>query len=256
MDTLLRLSPLLSAVSALANIDKPYSTTIAASVAIGDSSLHQQHYCAMPQLILFLFASSLAQQYALPSPTPKPTTPCSKAHNYVNMSTGAETVVGGCGCNTLSRRLKSMRRRLTARRLDDHIGKRRTLQVFQPEEIFHGKLLGVAATVVLLRSQKKARITLSGIPVGGKVSGEASFANNDNGHSGSGGGSVVVSGPLAGVLRRRGVSMLDAAYDKTSDTVKVAVRLPIFGRKSITLLRSTTDRTTDRTTSSTTDVVS
>ena len=128
----------------------------------------------------------------------------------------------GTGCGTLGRNavMERMKRRLAP-------------VAIPKEEFFAGGLLGVRAEVVLMRHAKKARITLSGIPMGGTVTGEASFSDAEATESGS----LVVSEPLASVLHRRAVRLVSAAYDKASDTVKVTAKLPIFGTRNIVLAR-------------------
>lgn len=84
-----------------------------------------------------------------------------------------------------------------------------------------------------MRHVKTARITLSGIPMGGTVKGEASFSDAEATESGS----LVVSEPLASVLRRRAVRLVSAAYDEASDTVRVTAKLPVFGTRNIVLAR-------------------
>lgn len=204
----------------------------------------------MANLLLVLAASILSQQVILPippvpplsSPSSSPPSVAAKgdetdgSNNHSDEDSvppppqetrsshcAKDTKAEGGGCNTLSRHATTVRRRL-ASSLDHRAPK---------EEVFEGKLMGVRALVVLMRAQKKALITLSGIPIGGKATGEAAF-EDPSAHEQGG---VVVSEPLAGVLRRRGVSIVDAAYDKASDTVKVAARLPIFGVCRIVLSR-------------------
>lgn len=183
--------------------------------------------------LLLVLTAILSQQAIVPTPPASPSSAPLLPVSYSSESSGTKSKKSyrcakdpkavGCGCNTLSRDATAVRRRL-ASSLDHRAPK---------EEVFEGKLMGVRALVVLVRAQKKARITLSGVPIGGKVTGEASF-ENPTAHEQGG---VVVSEPLAGVLRRRGVSMVDAAYDSASDTVKVAARLPIFGVRRIVLSR-------------------
>lgn len=131
----------------------------------------------------------------------------------------------GSGCGTLGRDAVMGRMGRTSHRLAP--------VVVPKEEFFAGGLLGVRAKVVLVRHAKKARITLSGVPMGGTVTGEASFSDAEATESGT----VVVSEPLASVLRRRAVRLVGAAYDSASDTVKVTAKLPIFGTRNIVLAR-------------------
>ena len=95
-------------------------------------------------------------------------------------------------------------------------------------ETFKGGLLGVSAEVVLYREAQFAVISLSGIPVGGHVSGNAEFGRDQD--------DIVIHEPLRGVLRRRFVKIVNAHYDEASGRVLVTARLPLgLGTHTITL---------------------
>lgn len=100
-----------------------------------------------------------------------------------------------------------------------------------PPEKFVGGLLGVKAEVLLDRNVNRATVSLSGAPVGGRVSGDAEFGQG-------GEKDVVVHGPLSRVLARRFVKIVDARHDDASDRVFVTVSLPmLLGKHTITLNR-------------------
>lgn len=98
-------------------------------------------------------------------------------------------------------------------------------------DVYAGGMLGVSARVVLCRKRGGAHITLSGVPVGGTVSGMAHFvADGDD--------RVVLGEPLAGTLRRRFVKILAASHNEAADTVVVVARLPfLLGTQTIVLVR-------------------
>ena len=99
-------------------------------------------------------------------------------------------------------------------------------------EVYVGGMLGVSARVLLCRKSDNAHITLSGIPVGGTVSGSARFGNGSE-------EKVVVGEPLAGTLRRRFVKIVEAEHKQASDTVVVVARLPlVLGTQTIVLVRA------------------
>ena len=98
-------------------------------------------------------------------------------------------------------------------------------------ELFTGKLLGVSAEVLLCRNLNCAIVSLSGVPLGGKVSGVARLGNADSDE-------LIVEEPLKGVLARRLVHLVNAVHDELSDQVNVTVNLPLFGKQTIILTRS------------------
>lgn len=98
-------------------------------------------------------------------------------------------------------------------------------------ELYVGGMLGVSARVLLCRQSERARITLSGVPMGGTVSGNARFGTGAE-------DPIVVEEPLAGTLRRRFVKIVEARHDERSDTVVVVARLPlVLGTQTVTLKR-------------------
>jgi hypothetical protein len=100
--------------------------------------------------------------------------------------------------------------------------------------IYTGGLLGVSATALL--HEKKALITLSGIPFGGSITGDATFL-------GSGiGGPVRIGEPLASALKLRRISI--RSVHRNSDTeISVVLGLPILGDRTVKLVREDTHTT-------------
>lgn len=102
---------------------------------------------------------------------------------------------------------------------------------FRGPELYVGGMLGVSAKVLLCRESERAQITLSGLPIGGTVSGNARFGTGAEEQ-------VVVEEPLAGTLRRRFVKIVEARHDVRSDSVVVVARLPLLlGTQTVTLKR-------------------
>jgi len=97
---------------------------------------------------------------------------------------------------------------------------------------FTGGLLGVSAVATLYESH--ATITLSGLPFGGSVKGDATFSNINEFD-----GEVHINEPLLSALRRRHVSVLRVRASNPNELV-VVLSLPIFGQQSIALSRSDT----------------
>ena len=94
--------------------------------------------------------------------------------------------------------------------------------------------MGVSAEVILDRQGKRATVSLSGVPVGGRVSGKAELGDGGKG----GEESIVIHEPLKSMLARRFVKIVDARHDEASDCVLVVVRLPLaLGKRTIVLTR-------------------
>lgn len=79
--------------------------------------------------------------------------------------------------------------------------------------------MGVRALVFVDRSLDRAFVSLSGIPLGGSVSGVAWFQED--------GESVVVESELYKALGRRGVSIVSAGTKQDFSYVWVKIQLPI-----------------------------
>ena len=100
------------------------------------------------------------------------------------------------------------------------------------QERFMGGLMGVSADVTLCMTSQHAEIKLSGLPLGGTLSGTARFSEGE-------GSAVEVGEPLNSQLKRRFVKIVDARFDRAEDRVRVTVRLPlILGTQVIVLYRA------------------
>jgi len=100
--------------------------------------------------------------------------------------------------------------------------------------MYKGGLLGVSATALL--HEKHALITLSGIPFGGSITGDATFL-------GSGiGGEVKIGEPLASALKLRRISIRSVHRNSESE-ISVTLGLPIFGERTVTLVRDSSHTT-------------
>jgi len=92
---------------------------------------------------------------------------------------------------------------------------------------YNGGLLGVSADVVLTETPPRACITLRGVPVGGLLTGGATYDRDYN---------VQLDGDLERKLSRLRVSILSVKPSVDFHSVFVVVRLPFFlGRHNITL---------------------
>jgi len=92
---------------------------------------------------------------------------------------------------------------------------------------YSGGVLGVSAEVLLTRSPPRADITLRGLPVGGVMTGGASYDADYRVH---------LDDDLQRRLARLRVRILSVAPSPAMDRVFVVVQLPLFlGRHNITL---------------------
>jgi hypothetical protein len=100
---------------------------------------------------------------------------------------------------------------------------------------FHGKLLGVSASVLLDKRAERAVINLRGVPVGGSLTGMAWFKED--------GESVEVESDLYNALARRGVAIINAGAYEDYSYVWVRVQLPMgLGCHRMILPRTVTKR--------------
>jgi len=99
---------------------------------------------------------------------------------------------------------------------------------------FRGSIYGVSASVALNLNTRHAEISLRGAPLGGTLVGSG-WLKADQANSYSGG--VVLDPDFAKKLSRRFISIKEASLDKETNTVTVAVIVPIFGRNVIVLKR-------------------
>ena len=105
----------------------------------------------------------------------------------------------------------------------------------QSSQRFVGGLMGVRADVLLCEETQHAKISLSGLPIGGKLMGTARFSDGE-------GTQVTIDEPLKGQLSRRFVSISAAEFDRFNDRVYVTVKLPfLIGSQRIVLGRADGD---------------
>lgn len=100
---------------------------------------------------------------------------------------------------------------------------------WEKPKYFTGKLLGVSASVILHTDTNSAMVSLSGIPVGGTISGSARFGAEDDVDD------IVVDEPLKSALSARFVKIVNVHHDSMSGVVGVTVSLPVFGERTIVL---------------------
>lgn len=93
---------------------------------------------------------------------------------------------------------------------------------------YHGSMLGVHARVELRLEEQKARIRLSGLPIGGTLEGEASFDDDHN---------VMMDDEFARALRRRMVAVVGVQPHVDMQSMLVHVALPLFGRRTLRMHR-------------------
>ena len=96
---------------------------------------------------------------------------------------------------------------------------------------YSGGVLGVAVQLQLYETRRYAELQLQGIPVGGRIEGTATFAAD--------GRSVVMDKHLERALQVRlcAVRWVKLSGDKRS--VTVALKLPLFGKRTVTLQQDT-----------------
>lgn len=124
----------------------------------------------------------------------------------------------------LTRFVDTVKRRVRVLRMSEPFGE---------DEVYLGGFMGVRARVELCRHSRVAKLELSGAPLGGSISGVATFVEG-----GESDGPVKISEPLATALRRRFISILDASHDPRRDVIVVIARLPLFmGSTRIELAR-------------------
>lgn len=99
----------------------------------------------------------------------------------------------------------------------------------QKSKCYTGSLYGVRVHVALHElpnEQGHAEIKLQGIPVGGVLQGNATFDKENN---------ILMDSSLRRALAFRRVSLCSVTRDTQNNTLRVTVRLPIFGQQSVTL---------------------
>ena len=95
---------------------------------------------------------------------------------------------------------------------------------------YKGGLLGVSALALL--NEHHALITLSGIPFGGSITGEAKFLVRGTE------GEVKIDEPLASALKVRGIS-IKSVHKVSTREISVVLGLPLFGDRTVHLLAET-----------------
>lgn len=95
---------------------------------------------------------------------------------------------------------------------------------------YQGSLLGVKAEVLLFRKKERAVVTLSGVPLGGSITGVAKF-NKD-------GFGVDLDAELEAALKRRRITIQGAGALHDYSKVWVMIQLPLrIGRYTLSLDR-------------------
>ena len=92
---------------------------------------------------------------------------------------------------------------------------------------FQGGLMGVRVNLELYTKQGYAMVQLRGAPVGGYLAGRATFAKD--------GESVLVDDSFERALRMRFCSVKGVWISENKESVRVAVSLPLFGTRHVTL---------------------
>jgi len=95
---------------------------------------------------------------------------------------------------------------------------------------YKGGLLGVSALAQL--NEHHALITLSGLPFGGSITGEAKFLVRGTE------GDVKIDEPLASALKLRGIS-IKSVHKVSNREIAVVLGLPIFGDRNVKLVAET-----------------
>jgi hypothetical protein len=95
---------------------------------------------------------------------------------------------------------------------------------------YTGSLFGVRANVVIDLHTRVAQVQLRGVAVGGSVGGEGWFSSPTAEQ-----GAVVLDNDFAAALRRRHISIVRAALDRSKDIITVVTTVPLFGEQTITL---------------------
>lgn len=96
---------------------------------------------------------------------------------------------------------------------------------------FRGSLYGVTATVEMDLSTRKAAVELSGLVLGGGLSGTGWLNDPEEVDKGS----VVLDDDLAAALAWRGVRIVSASLDRETDSVSIGVTIPVLGFQRIVL---------------------
>lgn len=93
--------------------------------------------------------------------------------------------------------------------------------------VYTGALLGVHASATLY--EHHAHIALSGIPMGGKIEGDAVFIDGV-------GGRVTLEEPLRSALRMRMIEVRSVSQP-SDNVIDVVLALPLIGARTVVLVR-------------------
>jgi hypothetical protein len=99
--------------------------------------------------------------------------------------------------------------------------------------VYDGALLGVTARVQLFEAESYADVVLTGLPVGGRLAGRATFGAE---------GELVLEARLEVAMRRRLCSILAVTPSPDRSTLRVDLALPLFGRRTLHMRRATEER--------------
>lgn len=100
-----------------------------------------------------------------------------------------------------------------------------------PIEHFEGRFYGVSAKVALNMRTRVAQVSLSGVPLGGRISGTGWLSDSE-----AEGGTVVLAPEFERRLGRRMVSVYRARLDRAKHTVTVGVQIPVLGKMDLVLI--------------------
>ena len=93
---------------------------------------------------------------------------------------------------------------------------------------YAGRLMGVAAVVVLHEQAGYADLRLRGLPLGGSLRGRAHFDDS---------GAVVLDDALERAMARRCCRVEDVETSGDARKLVITLRLPLFGRRVLPLTR-------------------
>lgn len=99
-----------------------------------------------------------------------------------------------------------------------------------PVEHFEGRFYGVSAKVALNMRTRVARVSLNGVPLGGRISGTGWLTDAE-----AEDGTVVLEPEFERRLSRRMVSIYRARLDREKHTVTVGVKIPVLGTMDLVL---------------------
>lgn len=95
---------------------------------------------------------------------------------------------------------------------------------------YDGGLLGVTARVELFEEDSYAEVVLTGLPVGGRLAGRATFGSD---------GELILETHLEVAMSRRCCSIVAVTPSDDRETLRVDLKLPLFGKRSLHMRRAT-----------------